>query len=258
MKTIITTLFIAALGCGMTQAQGTTGELSGTVKDKQGEFLFTANIRIFSNGTFVGGAVTDINGIYRYKPLNPGSYDVEISYTGMTPQKINNVKVNAGQTVYADASLKVNTKIGPVIPVEAEWNPPAVSKEFSTITPIKANDIGHMPNRQSIVDIVTNVAPGVTPTHDGKDVYVRGSRRGATAYIIDGQRVLGGANIPSFGIANVTVITGGVPAEYGDLSGGVIVINSKDFTFGAYEKREMRKAYFDKSAKKETDAVIEE
>ncbi|MBK7938073.1 MAG: carboxypeptidase regulatory-like domain-containing protein [Lewinellaceae bacterium] len=35
----------------------------------------------------VRGTITDYDGNYRMNPLDPGTYDVEISYTGYTTQK---------------------------------------------------------------------------------------------------------------------------------------------------------------------------
>ena len=59
---------------------GTTGKLSGTIKDAlTGEPLVGANIIIV--GTDLGGA-TDINGNYVILNISPGSYSVKISYIG--------------------------------------------------------------------------------------------------------------------------------------------------------------------------------
>lgn len=244
MRTLSNILALAASFIGLNAFAGGTGEIKGTVKSEAGEYLLTANVRITSNGSFIGGTITDINGMYTYKPLNPGSYEVEISYLGLTTQKTNNVVVSADQTTYVDATLKTPTK-GVVI-IEGEWNPPAIDKRFSTLDNIKADQIENMPDKKNIVSIISNVGT-VLPTADGKDFHVRGSRRGANAYIVDGIRPLGGADVPSFAIANVALISGGVPAEYGDLSGGVVVITTKDFLFGSYEKKTMRKEYFKKN-----------
>jgi len=239
MKTITT--FAALLLTATMSLAGGTGEIKGTVKNAEGELIFTANVKIFSNGTFIGGAQTDINGIYTYKPLNPGAYDVEISYINMNTYKIENVKVTADQAAYADAKLEVAA--GTVVIITAEWNPPIIDRRFTTMDNIKSEQIEHMPDNGSIIGIITNVSSSVIPTSDGKGIQVRGSRRDATGYLIDGERVFGNANIPAFAIANVTMVTGGVPAEYGDLSGGVVVITTKDFAFGAYEKRAMKREY---------------
>lgn len=44
---------------------------------------------------------------------------------------------------------------------------------------------------------------------------------------IDGIRTIGTTNLPKSALDQVTVITGGIPAEYGEATGGVINITTK-------------------------------
>lgn len=56
---------------------------------------------------------------------------------------------------------------------------------------------------------------------------IRGSRAEATEYFIDGIRVRGSTNLPNAAIEQTTVITGGIPAQYGDATGGIINITTR-------------------------------
>ena len=59
----------------------------------------------------------------------------------------------------------------------------------------------------------------------GGALNVRGSRSDATAYYVDGVKIVGSTNILSqAAIDQMTVVTGGVPAQYGDATGGIISI----------------------------------
>ena len=72
----------------------------------------------------------------------------------------------------------------------------------------------------------------------GDAVNVRGSRSDATEYYVDGIKVRGSMGVPTSGIEQITVITGGVPAQYGDATGGIISITTKgpsSKTFGGLE-----------------------
>ena len=40
-------------------------------------------------------------------------------------------------------------------------------------------------------------------------------------------KVRGGLGVPQGGIEQITVITGGVPAQYGDATGGIISVTTK-------------------------------
>ena len=43
-------------------------------------------------------------------------------------------------------------------------------------------------------------------------------------------------NVPSSGISSMSVYTGGLPAKYGDTTGGVVVIETKSYLEHYYEK----------------------
>ena len=64
---------------------------------------------------------------------------------------------------------------------------------------------------------------------EGGELFVRGSRSDATQYVIDGVKTKGNFRIPKNAIKEITVITGGVPAMFGDATGGVIIITTKGY-----------------------------
>lgn len=57
------------------------------------------------------------------------------------------------------------------------------------------------------------------------NVYVRGARADANSYYIDGIRVRG-IDVPNSMINSIQIYTGGVPANYGDVTGGVISVST--------------------------------
>jgi outer membrane cobalamin receptor len=74
--------------------------------------------------------------------------------------------------------------------------------------------------------MVANTAT-VFQKDEGGSINIRGSRDNATQYIVDGIRMNGNINIPRSAIQEITVISGGVPAIYGDATGGIVVISTK-------------------------------
>lgn len=58
------------------------------------------------------------------------------------------------------------------------------------------------------------------------DISVRGARTDANLYFIDGVKTQS-AIVPQSAISSVTMYTGGIPASYGDVTGGVFVIETK-------------------------------
>jgi hypothetical protein len=47
--------------------------------------------------------------------------------------------------------------------------------------------------------------------------------------MIDGVKVIGEPQLPNQGIAEMVVITGGLPAQFGDTTSGVVLITTKSF-----------------------------
>ena len=77
--------------------------------------------------------------------------------------------------------------------------------------------------------LIAAIVPGVQSTGDG-ELYFRGSRSDASGFYIDGVKMQGDlANIPSSAIGSITAYTGGVPAKYGDATGGIVVIETKSY-----------------------------
>lgn len=69
--------------------------------------------------------------------------------------------------------------------------------------------------------------PGVYQSESSGGLYINGSREDATLYVIDGVRVIGSMYLPMNSIREINVITGGIPANYGDVMGGVVEIFTK-------------------------------
>jgi outer membrane receptor protein involved in Fe transport len=95
----------------------------------------------------------------------------------------------------------------------------------STQNTITQEDIKVAPTRD--VKGVVSTAAGVYQRDEGGALNIRGSRDNATDYYIDGIKVRGSTNLPQAGIEQVTVVTGGLPAQYGDATGGVISITTR-------------------------------
>lgn len=89
------------------------------------------------------------------------------------------------------------------------------------------DQIGKMPGRTAN-SIATTVA-GASTAGTGGGVSIRGARTENTYYYIDGVKVPAGAGtgLPKSAIEEVQVIAGGVPANYGDVTGGAINITTR-------------------------------
>jgi TonB-dependent receptor len=110
-------LCCALLGAAPALAQE-TGSISGVVVDAaNGESLPGANVSI--KGTTTGTA-TDLNGRYRIKGVEVGTYDLVFSFIGFQQKTITGVEVAAGETTKLDVTLAEQTAELDEVIVEAE------------------------------------------------------------------------------------------------------------------------------------------
>lgn len=252
MKTFIKTLTAVLLISAGTISAQSTGTIRGTIKGNDEEPLFGAIVRLYEDSTLVTGASTDMDGNFSLQQVIPGDYDIEISYLNMGTKRIRKVNVDPSQVAYVNTKLSPNT-LGVVEVTSEKFEKSIINPTYSSMTPISIDQIDHMAvTKGDIIGMIVNLAPGVQPTDDGKDLYIRGSRRGSTQYIVDGNKVMGSPEIPGMGIAGMEVLTGGVPAEYGDCTGGIVIIITKEY------KWEMRKKEMQRRDREEREKSVKE
>ena len=197
--------------------------LGGKVIDDTGEAVLFGNIALYKNGVLVSGGTTDIDGNYSLGNLDPGNYDVEFSYTGLQSQKIQGVVIYAGKANKLDATMTSGVILDEVVVVD--YKVPLIEQDNTTQGgTVTSEQIRQLPTRN--INAIASVTAGASSTDEGDDISIRGSRSNSTDYYIDGVRV-SGALIPESEIEQLQVITGGLEAKYGDVTGGIISITTK-------------------------------
>lgn len=204
------------------------GEIRGTVKDKTtGEALPFVVVGFSQSGT-LDGAQADENGFYKIKPVNPGTYNVKFSFMGYDSLVYTNVLVRPGELVTINAEMNSSNVIlpGPVIMTYRE--PLTPRNGITQITTIQGEDLIHSIDKDP--KAIAAKAVGAFSADDNKPIFIRGSRSSATKYIVDGIPVdAEDFDVPGTAIEQVSVITGGVPAMFGDATGGIIIVTTKSY-----------------------------
>jgi Ca-activated chloride channel family protein len=100
---------------------------------------------------------------------------------------------------------------------------------------ITRDDISRMPVR-SAHGMATTVS-GVNSNESNDALNIRGAREDANYYYIDGVKVRGSSGLPKSYIGSVKVYNQSIPANYGDVTGGVISIESKPIPMGRVAKQ---------------------
>ncbi|MEO6259440.1 MAG: TonB-dependent receptor [Thermoanaerobaculia bacterium] len=204
-------------------AQMTTGTLVGTVMSG-GSPLPGTTVSVSSpslQGTRT--AVTGEGGGYNLPALPPGKYLVTFELSGM--QKVEkNVVVSVAQTSRADADLRVGS-VSESLTVTADAS--SVSESTAVATNFTSEQINQLPISRSI-DATTDLAPGVTSAGPNNQITISGATSFDNLFLVDGVVVnenLRGQPNPLYiedAIQESTVLTGGISAEFGRFTGGVV------------------------------------
>jgi outer membrane receptor protein involved in Fe transport len=202
-----------------------SGALQGKVIDKATkEPIPFTNIVIESKGTQAGGTASDIDGKYTIKPITPGTYDVKASFLGYKPVQITGIPVRSGTIEYLNIELE-STAVQVEGVTITKYRIPLIDKDKTQSgATVTSEEISKMPNRNAAA-VATSV--GGVFSRDGEVGNVRGQRTDGNVTYIDGIRVRGSGGLPESAIEQVSVILGGVPAQYGDATGGIINITTK-------------------------------
>jgi carboxypeptidase family protein/TonB-dependent receptor-like protein len=238
--------FGVALLCAATAtsfAQVTTGTLVGLLRDTSSAVVPGATVVATHEGTGVSRqAVTDTNGEFVLSALPAGSYTVKVELTGFKILQQKGIELNAGQTVRQAFTLELGA-------LEETVTVAGQSPLVETSSSLQADRLGlqevrELPvNRRNITNLMS-LTPGVSTSGAG-DVQMNGVAAGGTGVTVDGTEAnsnpearslaqYGGQNQISVmsidSIAEVQIVKGVLPAEYGGVAGGQINVISRSGT----------------------------
>lgn len=237
MKQRIAITILLLLGIGPAAiAQSQLGEIRGNVIDADSEeSLPFAQVYVLNGETQVGTAIADDAGNFKIKALPAGVYNVKISSTGFTTRLVTNVEVQANKIRWMkDESLAEGVEMGGVDVVA--FITPLIEPEDPSAQTISAKQIENSPRIRDLSGLLSSISSDVKLT-DNREISIRGSRPGSSAYFIDGvKQSTTVAPLPGRAIGRVTVYTGGIPASYGDVTGGVVIMETKSY-FDLYNQR---------------------
>jgi hypothetical protein len=224
MRKIISCLILVSSLLSGTFAQ--TGSIRGKVIDSaSSETLPGANAYI-EVGKALIGASTDAYGYFHIKGLNPGVYNVNISYSGYNKKIIMTVSVNSNQMTSLE-DVYLNSESLAEIEIVGYRDKLIDTR---TVQVLRSKEIKNIAGGKNLTSLLNSITPGVLVSDDGREVYFRGARNGGVLYIVDGVKQRDSEyKIPSSAVASVMVYMGNVPAKYGDFDGGVVVVETKSY-----------------------------
>lgn len=206
-----------------TYAQQRSGSLKGTVVDEKREPAPFVNIVVKDvSGRTVTGGTSDINGKFNINPITPGQYTIEVSSIGYAKITLSDVPIAPNVPTVQDFVIKQSaSELEEAI---VKYEAPLIKKGGGTSNTIGSKEITNLAVRS--VNGVAALTPGVNTDANG-NITVRGARPEGTVYFVNGVKMRSNPNLPQAAIAQTEIITGGLPAQYGDAVGGVINTTTK-------------------------------
>jgi len=214
-------------------AQTKKFSISGEVRDVQnGEDLIGAVISVSSLKV---GVSTNAYGFYSLS-LEPGNYEVEISYVGYQTQKI---KIELNQNIRLPVSLKVKEKELNEVVVKTD-KPDASNVQSNKMSAVKLDikQVKKIPLLLGELDIVKAVQllPGIQQAGDGNTLFVvRGGNVDHNLVLLDEAVVYNPSHVLGFfsvfngdAIKDFEIYKGGIPSNYGGRLASVLDVRMKD------------------------------
>ena len=212
-----------------------TGEIYGVITNSDADSIGAAFVSLFKEGNQIDAVYSDFNGAYFFSGIDPGSYDVSVESLGLQSKTIQGVLVGTNQKVELNFKLLASSRAVDVVEI-IQYRKPLIDKDKQAKI-YTAVEIENLAVRD-VEDIISTSVDAVSQDDGSGDVYIRGQRTEGTQFIVDGIKINGKLSIPQNAIEQVEVISGGIPAMYGDNIGGVVIITTKgggSKGYGAFE-----------------------
>ena len=205
--------------------------LRGRVLDPSGAAIANARVQLTETSTSITQAtITSSTGDYIFTQLNPGTYSIDVTATGFQQLNRTGITLSVGQTVGVDLTLAIGSQQAVTVNADA----PILQSQTSDIqTTIPGHIIVAMPlNTRNFIQLTT-LAPGVALPPGTLLPRINGGRPRTNEYLYDGISALQPepgqvAYFPILdSIAEFTVQSNNVAAEFGRFNGGVVNVATR-------------------------------
>lgn len=224
-------LLTMALACFSASAQTRIGTIQGTVKDPNGALVSGASVTVTQTVTgYQQTTQTNAQGSFKLVNIPFNSYAIRVTAEGFQATE-QHVDLESAVPSNLEIRLAVGAATETVI-VEADMDH-AEHDKISSDTDISQSLIQHQagaaPSR-GIESIVAS-APGLAPDDNGR-LHPRGSES-QIQYVVDGVPItdnlsaIFSTSLDARTLRTVEVLTGGIPAEFGDKLGAVVNVNTR-------------------------------
>ncbi|MBL7811734.1 MAG: hypothetical protein JNL57_05880 [Bacteroidetes bacterium] len=204
---------LSLTGMGAAWAQTTFADFRVKTTDQDGRNLSGVRIAMMLEGIEVASDTTDSDGNALFQTLQPGNYKIMATKEGLPDKTFERelttglntpLEIQMGKDVVVLPGAEVFAKRKSVIDIEKN------EKSVSNKQLLNGSNRG--------IGAITSTNSAVLATAQG--ISVRGTRADGNRTFVDGVMVIGSGAVSTLGTEQISVNIGGIPAQYGDLTGG--------------------------------------
>ncbi|MCH2233430.1 MAG: TonB-dependent receptor [Crocinitomicaceae bacterium] len=225
MKKRIGLLLGALLLCFFSNAQTATGTIYGTIWNADSTDVVPGATIWIETASGKIGARAGLDGKYTLDALKPGTYIVKSTAIGRGEMVYQNIQVHPDGLTKLEVVLKNDNMLDPVV-----INGNGIKLETDIISyRIPTTDIKKSPYIRDPLALLSGTASDIQMPEGSNQPIIRGSRPGDAVYFVDGVKMTDMTSLPGVAIGGIQAYTGGIPAKYGDTTGGVIMVESVSY-----------------------------
>ena len=242
--------------CVPVRSQTTTGSISGTVKDPGGSVI--PDIAIIAKNIATGdqqNVVTNGQGFYAFPTLPVGTYELDTFRPGFKPYQRTGLVIGINTALQLDITMEVGEQAEQVTVTDTGIHAETESSQMGeTLASAKITEVPL--NGRAFTDLL-NLQPGVAPISTGSqnqivmagltntppsgdanpgNQSINGQKENANGFTVNGSNVeeavnMGVAVLPNLdSISDFRILTNNFDAQYGNYSGGQIIVATKSGT----------------------------
>ncbi|MEI6886257.1 MAG: TonB-dependent receptor [Bacteroidota bacterium] len=236
----IAILLFIFFSAGKQYAQSPTQVIHGTVFDKQSQITLPGANVIILNTNPLKGASTAADGTFKISGINPGRYEIQVTFLGYKSIIIPNVVLTLGKEAVLDIGLEENVNaLNEVVVTGIRKNDP-----INQMAPVSARSFSmeevnrYAGGRYDPSRLVSNFAGVSSPNDARNDIVIRGNSPTGVLWQIEGLTVLNPNHFVTLGttggpvsalnpnaLSNSDFFTSAFPADYGNANAGVFDIH---------------------------------
>lgn len=248
-RNVFQLLFLTLLLVAITPLFAQDAQVAGRISDPSGAVIPGASIVITNTATGAQRtAASNGEGYYAVPALQPGQYRMSATQAGFKPVNRENIVLQVGDRLTVDVAMEIGKSTDSVT-ITSDL-PLLRTEDAQQGLVIDNRRIQELPqysrNALSFAAMAPNVNGQSSQGGYGQDFRVNGGRTNETEYFLDGQPVTTGylhnvpPSVPSKeAVAEFKVMTNGLSAEFGRLSGGAVTLvtrsGTNDFHGSGYE-----------------------